>query len=81
MEKLEYKCIRDDVEFIKVPKHFPSTQICSKCGMKNKNMAGIGNIGIQEWDCPHCNAHHDRDVNAGKNILKKGLEIVGTTVQ
>ncbi|SDA62167.1 zinc ribbon domain-containing protein, partial [Methanobrevibacter millerae] len=62
--------------------YFPSTQICSECGEKNENIAGIGNIGIREWDCPHCNAHHDRDVNASKNILKKGLEMaVGTTVQ
>ena len=82
IDKLEYKCQREGVEFIKIPKHFPSTQICSECGNKNKSVAGIGKIGIREWDCPHCNAHHDRDVNASKNILKKGLEMtVGTTVQ
>ena len=81
MDKLEYKCIRNDVEFVKVPRNFPSTQICSECGRKNENMAGIGNIGIRDWDCPFCPAYHDRDVNAAKNILNKGLEIVGTTVQ
>ena len=82
IDKLEYKCQREGVEFIKIPKYFPSTQICSQCGEKNENMAGIGNIGIREWDCPDCNTHHDRDVNASKNILKKGLEMtVGTTVQ
>ena len=82
LDKLEYKCQRDGVEFIKVPRYFPSTQICSECGEKNEDMAGIGNIGMREWDCPNCFVHHDRDVNASKNILKKGLEMaVGTTVQ
>ena len=82
LDKIEYKCQRDGVKFIKVPKYFPSTQICSVCDEKNEKMSGLGNIGIREWDCPHCNTYHNRDVNAAKNILKKGLEqIVGTTVQ
>ena len=81
MDKLEYKCIWNDVEFIKVSRNFPPTQICSECGKRNHNMSGLRNLGIREWDCPHCHAHHDRDINAAKNILNKGLEIVGTTVQ
>jgi putative transposase len=81
MDKLEYKCIWNDVEFIKVPRNFPSTQICSKCGKRNHNMSGLRNLGTREWDCPQCKTHHDRDINASKNILNKGLEIVGTTVQ
>ena len=81
MDKLEYKCLWNDVGFIKVPKNFPSTQLCSKCGERNHNMSGLRNLGIRDWDCPHCKIHHDRDINAAKNILKKGLEIVGTTVQ
>ena len=81
MDKLEYKCIWNDVTFIKVPKNFPSTQICSECGEKNPAVSGLGNLGIRNWDCPHCKKHHDRDINAAKNILNKGLQIVGTTVQ
>ena len=81
LDKLEYKCDWNDVVFVKVPRNFPSTQICSSCGKQNKDMAGIGKIGIRDWDCPFCPAHHDRDVNAAINILNKGLEIVGTTVQ
>ena len=81
MDKLEYKCDWNQIEFIKVPKKFPSTQICSKCKTKNPKITGIGQIGIRNWKCPVCGAYHNRDLNASINILNKGLEIVGTTVQ
>ncbi|WP_407392811.1 RNA-guided endonuclease InsQ/TnpB family protein [Methanobrevibacter sp.] len=81
MDKLEYKCHWNDVEFIKVPMDFPSTQICSNCSKKNPHISGLGNLQIRDWDCPECGKHHDRDVNASKNILQKGLQTVGTTVQ
>ena len=81
MDKLEYKCLWNDVTFIKVPKNFPSTQICNKCDTKNPSISGIGQLGTRNWKCPHCGAYHNRDLNASINILNKGLEIVGTTVQ
>lgn len=81
MDKLEYKCNWNDTIFIKVPQDFPSTQICSQCGTKNPKISGIGQLGIRNWKCPNCGYVHDRDLNASINILNKGLEIVGTTVQ
>ena len=81
LDMLEYKSRWNNVKFTKVPKTFPSTQICSKCGKRNKKIGGIGKLGIRNWQCPHCHEYHNRDINAAKNILNKGLQIVGTTMQ
>ncbi|WP_088013457.1 IS200/IS605 family element RNA-guided endonuclease TnpB [Gottfriedia acidiceleris] len=69
VSKLEYKATWYGKTIMKVSKWFPSTQICSDCGHKDCKKS----LAIREWTCPICHQHHDRDINASKNILAEGL--------
>ena len=58
---------------IKIPFTYPSSQLCSICSYKNSITKSLN---IRKWTCPECGTIHDRDVNAAKNILSKGIEIL-----
>ena len=57
---------------VKVDRFFPSTKTCSVCGAVNREVT----LGVQEWDCPVCGAHHLRDDNAAVNIREEGKRIL-----
>ncbi len=67
--KLEYKAKWYGKTIVKISRWFPSSQICSDCGHQD----GKKSLEIREWTCPVCHQHHDRDINASKNILAEGL--------
>ena len=69
--QLTYKAELHCGELLKVDTFYPSSQTCSICGYQSSL---IKDLSIREWDCPECGMHHDRDVNAAKNILRKALE-------
>lgn len=48
----------------------PSTKMCGECGFINEKLA----LSDREWTCESCSVHHDRDINAAKNILKIGRD-------
>jgi putative transposase len=64
---LEYKATRHGRTFGRVDRWFPSTRLCSTCGLLGEKMP----LNVRSWTCP-CGAIHDRDVNAAKNVLAAG---------
>jgi putative transposase len=71
VRQLEYKCDWYGRNFVKIDRWFPSSKRCGHCGHVVEKLP----LNIREWDCPKCMAHHDRDVNAAKNILAAGLAV------
>ena len=49
-----------------------STQECSCCHART-GPKGLAGLGVRQWTCSVCQAVHDRDTNAAKNILARGL--------
>ena len=68
---LNYKCKWYGKQLIVVPPQYTS-QECSNCQYNSGKKA----LDVREWICENCGTYHDRDINAAKNILARGLEIL-----
>ncbi|WP_293347188.1 MULTISPECIES: RNA-guided endonuclease TnpB family protein [unclassified Microcoleus] len=79
VRQLEYKCDWYGRTLVKIDRWFPSSKRCFECGYIAQKMP----LNVRSWDCPNCGTHHDRDINAAKNILAAGLavSVCGATVR
>ncbi len=59
--QLRYKAVR----IIEAPRTFPSSQLCSCCGARQKLK-----ITQRTYSCPSCESTLDRDLNAALNLKK-----------
>jgi putative transposase len=68
---LGYKCEWYGRDLVVVDRWYPSSKVCSACGVLRDKMP----LNVREWTC-RCGAHHDRDVNAALNIRAAGLAVL-----
>lgn len=65
--QIEYKAQMYGKQIYRVDRFFPSSKTCSVCGCIQEKMP----LNIREWICPDCGAHHDRDINAAINLVRR----------
>jgi putative transposase len=79
VRQLEYKAGWHGRTLVKIDTFFPSSKRCFACGHVLETLS----LEEREWTCPKCGVHHDRDLNAARNILAEGLSVAacGETVR
>lgn len=68
---LEYKLNERGKYLIKIDKRYPSSQICSSCGNRQKLT-----LDQRIYICPKCGKIIDRDHNAAINIKNEGIRLL-----
>jgi putative transposase len=70
--QIEYKAHWAGRTVVRVDRFFPSSKTCAACGHVHAELK----LSDRAWHCPACGAHHDRDINAARNILREGLRLL-----
>ena len=71
---LSYKLEREDKKLVEIDRFFPSSHICPECLTQQPKI----DLSVREWTCINnaCNATHDRDEAASRNIRAEGIRIL-----
>lgn len=64
VRQLTYKAEWYGKHILYIGRFEPSSKLCHECGYINKELK----LSDRKWTCPECGTHHDRDVNAARNI-------------
>ncbi len=67
---LAYKADRNASYLMACGRFFPSSKTCGACGLVN----AVLTLADRDWTCL-CGVHHDRDLNAARNIDREGLRL------
>ncbi len=70
--QLTYKAARYGTTIVVADRWFPSSRLCSCCGVKNNTLG----LGERAWTCA-CGVLHDRDVNAAINLKRLAAAVLG----
>jgi putative transposase len=65
------ECTDRGAPVIKVGRFYPSSKTCSSCGTVTAKLS----LSDRTFDCTHCGAHIDRDVNAAANIEREAVRL------
>lgn len=68
---LQYKCDDAGSWFFETSERNTTRECSSCCAMTGPQ--GQEGLSVRRWTCSVCDAEHDRDVNAARNILARGL--------
>jgi putative transposase len=72
--QITYKAEWYGARLIVADRFFPSTQLCSGCGVLNGQMKGLAGLKERTFSCSACGLELDRDANAAINLQAYGLQ-------
>lgn len=68
--QLAYKVAMRGGTLVIADRWFASSKTCSSCGHKLTELP----LSVRQWQCPACQAEHDRDINAACNLRDYALK-------
>ncbi len=66
IRQMKYKCEWNGIPFLQVPRFYPSSKTCSRCGALKKDLK----LSVRTYTCSHCGLSVDRDYNAAINLMR-----------